>query len=159
MTKKQRAATVVRLAQLDKRDKCLTPEAVVQDARNPKSPLRAGFPDEFWDDSWAAHQHRLELARGLIQTFRVEVTNVDRGYAAPLYVHDPDLPPKVQGYKNIASFAKDEEAGERLLEQEFARVVSLLERCAAVADNLGLRKRFLAMLRKVEVVRSALENG
>lgn len=42
----------------------LTPEDVLNDARNPNSPLHSYFE---WDDSAAAEQHRLNQARGLIR--------------------------------------------------------------------------------------------
>jgi len=42
----------------------LTPQDVVDDARNPNSPLHSHFE---WDDSRAAEQHRLKQARGLIK--------------------------------------------------------------------------------------------
>jgi hypothetical protein len=43
-------------------------EAVVDKARNPASAMHAGFP---WDDKTAAHEHRLEVARHLLRSYRV----------------------------------------------------------------------------------------
>lgn len=43
----------------------LTAEDVLADARNPNSPLHSFFE---WDDSAAAHEHRLSQARHLIRT-------------------------------------------------------------------------------------------
>ncbi len=43
----------------------LTPKDVVDDARNPNSPLHSFFE---WDDGAAAEQHRLHQARGLIRS-------------------------------------------------------------------------------------------
>jgi hypothetical protein len=42
----------------------LTPKDVVDDARNPNSPLHSFFE---WDDGEAAEQYRLQQARGLIR--------------------------------------------------------------------------------------------
>jgi hypothetical protein len=42
----------------------LTPEAVVEDARHPASPLHSLFE---WDDTQAAHQYRLVQARAVIR--------------------------------------------------------------------------------------------
>lgn len=42
----------------------LTPEDILEDAKHDNSPLHSFFE---WDDSAAAHQHRLQQARGLIR--------------------------------------------------------------------------------------------
>lgn len=42
----------------------LTPEAVINDAAKPKSPMHALFE---WDDESAAHEYRLDQARGLLR--------------------------------------------------------------------------------------------
>lgn len=52
--------------------KTLTPEIVLEDARNQKSPLHKFFE---WDDSKAAEQHRLHQAGHLIRS--VQVTFID----------------------------------------------------------------------------------
>lgn len=43
----------------------LTPEDILEDAKHDNSPLHSFFE---WDDSAAAHQHRLQQARGLIRS-------------------------------------------------------------------------------------------
>lgn len=52
------------LATIYERDGHLDPAVVVREAANPASPLHEQFE---WDDSEAAHQHRLNQARGLIR--------------------------------------------------------------------------------------------
>lgn len=55
-----------RLEQLrEEADGLLTPDAVLDDAAAPESPLHAFFE---WDDTEAARLHRLEQARGLIRS-------------------------------------------------------------------------------------------
>lgn len=56
-----------KLIELESNDK-LDPETVVAEAADPSSPLRGSFE---WDDSAAAHQHRLQQARHLIARYRV----------------------------------------------------------------------------------------
>lgn len=59
----------------------LTPEAVVEAAADATNPLHPAFE---WNDSKAAHEHRLGQARGLIRAvITVEAGKTD----APLYVH------------------------------------------------------------------------
>lgn len=47
----------------------LTPELVIKEARNAKSPLH----DEFvWDNSRAGHLYRIQQARGLLRIYKVQ---------------------------------------------------------------------------------------
>lgn len=50
----------------------LTPEAVVEEAKNPESPLHHIFD---WDDTVAAHKWRLQQARVLINEIEIVVEN------------------------------------------------------------------------------------
>lgn len=52
----------------------LTPEDVLEDAKNDNSPLHSFFE---WDDGDAAHQHRLQQARGLIRSVVAIYTRTD----------------------------------------------------------------------------------
>lgn len=61
----------------------LTPEAVVEAAKDPKSALHAAFE---WDDSKAALQHRLTTAGLLIRSIVVVVTKSDGGDAKTVAV-------------------------------------------------------------------------
>ena len=59
-----------RLEQLrEEADGLLTPDAVLDDAAAPESPLHAFFE---WDDTEAARLHRVEQARGLIRSVVVK---------------------------------------------------------------------------------------
>ncbi len=57
----------------------LTPDVVLEDARNPNSPLAPYFE---WDDTEAARQYRIQQARGLIRSVVVR------------YRPTPDAPPR-----------------------------------------------------------------
>lgn len=57
------------LDKIESRDGNLMPEAVVRDARSPKSPLHGCFD---WDNRVAAHRWRLMQATQLILTVRLE---------------------------------------------------------------------------------------
>lgn len=63
----------------------LTPEDVLKDASNPNSPLHSFFE---WSDSAAAHQHRLQQARGLIRSVVAIYVRDDKpAVRARAYVH------------------------------------------------------------------------
>lgn len=65
----------------------LTPEDVLNDAQDENSPLHTFFE---WDDSAAAHQHRLQQARGLIRAVvAVYVRNDRPAMRTRAYVHIP----------------------------------------------------------------------
>ena len=156
MTGRQKKAIAKRLAQLSKKAGGLTPDAVVEDARDPKSPLRSAFPAKSWNDSWAAEEYRRSVARGIISRFRVETTSVNRGYAAPVFVRDPELTSQRQGYIPLASVKSDKERAREVLTAEFDRAMVLLRRSAAIADEIGLSDEFSDLLRGAEILQNRL---
>jgi hypothetical protein len=70
------------LAKLSRRRGFLTPQQVVAAAKDQKSPLHGCFT---WDDSKAAHAHRLWQARELIASVEFEPTKDHAPFRA--YVH------------------------------------------------------------------------
>lgn len=122
-----------RLAQLAI-DGHLTAEAVVSDAANPKSPLHSRFE---WDNSKAAHEHRLEQARALIRSVRVEVQTERRVVSVVRYVRDPAAG-KVQGYVETLRLRDEKALALEAIRNEARRVVAALERMQDVADVLGM---------------------
>lgn len=66
----------------------ITPEDILADARNDNSPLHSFFE---WDDGAAAHQYRLQQARGLIRSVVAIYTQEDRpATRIKAYVHVPE---------------------------------------------------------------------
>jgi hypothetical protein len=66
----------------------ITPEDVLNDARNPNSPLHSFFE---WDDSAAAESHRIAQARGLIRSVvAIYVDDVKPATRVRAYVHIPE---------------------------------------------------------------------
>lgn len=66
----------------------LTPKDVVDDARNPNSPLHSFFE---WSDSEAAEQWRLQQARGLIRSVVAIYVQEDKpATRVRAYVHVPE---------------------------------------------------------------------
>ncbi len=92
-------------------DHGLTPEIVVEAARNPESPLHKGFE---WDDSVAAAQYRLDQARYLLRMI-VVVENKNRTpIRAFVSVQNTD---QKRVYRDIASVFSNEYLREQALEQ------------------------------------------
>lgn len=69
----------------------ITPEDILADAKNDNSPLHSFFE---WSDGVAAHQYRLQQARGLIRSVVAIYTHEDRpATRMRAYVHIPDKEP------------------------------------------------------------------
>lgn len=110
----------------------LTASGVVRRARQKSSPLHEYFE---WDDSVAAHQHRLWQARQLIK--RITIVREEGAPAEPMYVHirQQDQDQGREGYyAPIADLQRDEwaiameDARRRLDAARYA--VDVLERYA-----------------------------
>ena len=112
----------------------LTPDAVVAEAASPDSPLHDKFE---WDDSVAAHNHRLYQARKLIGSIQIERVVNTRTYFIPKYVHDPR---KVeQGYMSTISLKSEKQLAADVLLREYAVVQAAMSRAESMAAVLGMQ--------------------
>ena len=147
MTLEERLAIERRLAELTVAgDGRLTPEAVVRDAEDPHSPLHAKIFRE--SDREAAYQHRLDLARQLIRSVRVNVTVEQRSVSVVGYVHDPSS--RAAGYVPIVSLINERERALEVILREFSRVEAIITRSREIAEVLGLRDELEAMLNNLQ---------
>ena len=112
----------------------LTPELVVEAARDPASPLHSHFE---WDDPKAAAAHRLDQARTLIRSVKIQVTISDFVLKAPRFVHDPGTE-RQQGYISVAKLRTDSDLAREAAIAEFSRAASALNRARVIAAVLGL---------------------
>lgn len=131
----------------------LTAELLVKESnpRNRRGVAHALAPLIEWDDSKAAHQHRVYLARRIISSARPVL--VERGglrVRAPYYVRDPEKPSGQQGYRDVLAIKTHEEQIADVMAAEIARAGSLLERALAIALELDRGE-------DVEHIRSALK--
>lgn len=120
---------------LEREDGRLLPSDVVEAARDPRSVLHSHFE---WDDSKAAHEHRLAQARALIRTIKVEVTVRSVPLSVVGYVRDPSAETKESGYRNIFSVRSDDDAARAAIVDEMKRVASAARRARMVAAVLGV---------------------
>jgi hypothetical protein len=120
-----------RLRTLEDGEGRLEPERVVEEARDPKSPLHPFFE---WDDTSAAHAHRLSQARGLIRRLKIEVIVRDVPMDVVKYVRDPD---EATAYANIAVVRSREETARKVIVDEMGRVAKHAKRARQVAAFLG----------------------
>jgi hypothetical protein len=76
------------LKKLEKNGK-LTPFDVIEAARDKTSPLHEYFE---WNDTEAARLYRIEQARGLIRTVKIEVVYEETTFRTVQYARDPASP-------------------------------------------------------------------
>lgn len=127
----------------------LTPEAIVEAAREPDSVLHGEFE---WRDDVAAHHHRLAVARALIREIRVEVVDTPRRQITRLsYVHDPRV--KTQAYIPLSMAARNKVLAREVMEAELSRCESAVIRAREVADVIGLRDELDELLLALTAVK------
>jgi hypothetical protein len=137
-----------KLAQLNKGR--LTPEGVVREAKDPKSPLHDQFD---WNDSTAAHQYRLSQARDLIRSVRIEVTTDQRVVSTVRYVRDPEADAREQGYVDVAKLRGEDDLAREALMLELTRVEGAMDRASSIAISLGLEAELSSLLDHVRALR------
>jgi len=128
----------------------LTPDLVIEDAKNATSPLHDQFE---WDVNKAAEQHWLETAREIIRCVRVISIVETKEVETVAYVH---VPGQQQGYKSISKIKSDREASMEILLVEFQRVADILARAKGVAMALGLAEEVDRLLVEVGAVREVV---
>lgn len=113
----------------------LTPDAVVEAASEPDSPLHPCFE---WDDTEAAARYRLDQARTLIRSVRVVVRTDTREVSTVYYLRDPEQRGDEQGYVSLPRLRDDADVAREAVVAEFARAAAALKRARDLAVALGL---------------------
>lgn len=129
------------------------PNDVVEAARDEDSPLHAFFE---WDDSLAAEAHRVEQARRLIRSVRVEIVTSESVIATPRYVRDPAAEEE-QGYVTSEQLRTEPENARACVIYELKRAQAFVERARNIASALGFEKEFAKLSRSLTGVRQKIE--
>jgi hypothetical protein len=132
----------------------LTPDLVLAEAESPESVLHDLFE---WDDSKAAHQHRLTQARQIITSVRVVITTEERKISTVYYVRDPEAGPVEQGYVSLDKLKLSSDLARESLVLEFSRAQAHLNRAKLHAEALGLGGNVDALLDGLERVRKVVK--
>ena len=146
---------IARIRKLEASDGTITPQAVLSDAKDPASPLHEHFE---WDDSKAAHAHRINQARELIRSVRLVITNTESVVRRVAYVRDPAKPAHDPGYISTFQLRKSPNEARAALMAELARADNAMQRAKDVAFALGLEREIDAIIAAIEAARSA-SNG
>lgn len=150
-----------RLRDLYKQHGEITPEIVVEDARDKRSPLHeeAGFE---WDIKKAAYNSWIEHARDLIANVEIEVAEEDHGTEfIPVYIRDPRKPPQTQGYRSLEALRSDRSSKWRQLAfaNEISQIRALLHRTWRVAIGLGIGKKVKGAISEIEKLLDRMEKA
>jgi len=141
-----RAAAFERLQKLDTMGK-LTARRVIQEARNPRSPLHHAAPWT-WDKAVAAQQWLEHQARVLIESYyvtvSVEAVPIEDCGQVVAFVRDPEAAPGQQLY--TAASGLRGEAAQLVLEHEVVRIAGYIHRGWGIAQQLQLQEEYITRL-------------
>lgn len=151
---KDRELVAQKLAEIAEKYGRLTPDLVVQEAKNPESILHNLFE---WNDVEAGHQHRLFQARQIITSVRVIITTENKKISTVYYVRDPEADPMEQGYVSIDKLKSDKDLARESIVMEFSRATAYLQRARNHAEALGMQEDIEALIADVEELKSRLE--
>jgi hypothetical protein len=151
------AAIKAALEELRDRQGRITPDRVVQAAKNPKHVLHREFG---WDDRKEANLRRLDRARDLIvQYVTVTVIYKNERLSAPYFVRDPTA-----GYIALVGDEMNRENATAVMIAELARCESSISRARRITGILdsrfpGLSNQLEALLAKVVELRTTVERA
>lgn len=128
----------------------LTPDAVIEDARDPASPLHSQFN---WDKDLAAYEHWRETARRIIRSVRVVVHTERKLMHTVAYVRDPASASTAQGYIAIAKLRTDRERAAQAIAYEMSRAHAAMRRAREVSDALELLPDVDEIIDRIQAVR------
>jgi hypothetical protein len=149
-------AALGRLRELEVRGR-LSPQDVLEDARDPSSPLHAAFPADAWDDAVAAERYRLDIARRIIRRFRFEVQINEVVLACPRYVRDLQKDNDDSGYVAMDRLRNEADNARAFMAYELSAVLGRLHRAADCAQVLGLAEDVAVLVRSVKALQRRVD--
>lgn len=138
------------LRKIERRDKIVTPDAVVKAASDPKNPMHRDPKFHWGDDSKAAYSYRLDVARDIISSVRVTVQVKDIRIMVPMYVRDPNAPPRNQGYIPMSGVSRSRKSSSEVLEHEASCAMAHLRRYRDLVATLGGDQEILELIERFE---------
>lgn len=97
----------------------LTPKDVVDDARNPNSPLHSFFE---WNDGDAAEQYRLQQARGLIRSVvAIYIREEEPAVRTKAFIHIPEA--SAPHYRSADDAMRTKKTRDMILQRALAELI------------------------------------
>jgi len=138
----------------DANDGRVTPEQVVDAARDEESPLHGHIE---WDDGNAAFAHRLDQARMLIRSVKLVITTQTLKVKSVAFVRDPEKDPRDAGYVSVTKIKTDEDLKRDVLIQEFSRAAASIKRARVLATVFDMEEDVDQFLVSIDAFRQQLE--
>lgn len=145
---------VARIQSLEDQRGSVTPDRVVEDARQRNSPLHDLFE---WDKSKAAMAHWIQTAREIIGAVRIVVTNQTTIIKAPMYVRDPEA--NGQGYRSVTALRGDSAQARESLIYTLEVAAGHLRRAMDLAEPLGLSAEIDALMDQIAGVQRSVKTA
>lgn len=143
------------LTQLKKEHGTLTPEDVIEHAKDPTSVLHEYFT---WDPEKALEKNLLAEARTLIRSVKIEITIEEHTIQAPKYLRDVRQGHN-QGYNDVVSIRKDVDRAKETLVLEVERALNALKRAERVSLALNLGSNLAVPIEHVEAILDTLKEA
>jgi hypothetical protein len=126
---------------LREREGYLTPQVVVEDARPANSVLHDRFE---WDDAVAAEAHRIDQARNLLRSVRVQYVEPDGGVGSTRAFVSIERPPSPREYIPVEEVRQDSELTAIALRDAEREWRSLYSRFKHLEEFLAIVRRDVA---------------
>lgn len=133
----------------------LTPDNVIEEARDPKSPLHGEFT---WDLKAAAMMTWRSQARALISHFEISVVVHRKEYRIQEFVEAPGKPGKEQGYVAFTRLKEKKELAREFFDRELSLAASYVAKTRDYARVLGLEKRVEKVVKEITSLRTEAQN-
>jgi hypothetical protein len=139
-----------RINALYKKHGTITPDIVIEDAKNPKSPLHGSFE---WDLEKAAMEAWRETARRIIRSVTIVITTESHRVAVPRYVRTPDAVANVQSYSDTAVLKTDHERAIDAMMGEIERLETIVDRVRKISMALDLENEVNIISKNIASIR------
>lgn len=134
----------------------LTPDNVIEAARDPKSPLHGEFT---WDLKAAAMMTWRSQARALISHFQISVTVHRKEYRIQEFVEAPAKPGREQGYVAFTRLKDKKELAREFFDRELSIAATYVAKTKDYARVLGLEGRVERVVKDLASLRVAAQKS
>lgn len=149
MNKPSRKEIDAEISRIYKENGGITPDLVIKAASDPKNVLHHLFE---WDDTKAGNAFRVDQARQIITSVKINIVTESRTISAVSYVRDPRLPSDQQGYISVDKLKTDKDLAKDSIKYEFQRAYAHLHRAKTHAEILGMEDQVSELLNTLEEV-------
>jgi len=120
---------------IEERDGIVTPEAVVEYAKDETTQLHGQFT---WDDGEAAEQWRLQQARQVIRAMVTIIPNENENVVTKALVHILETPRNQAGYMSVGKVLSDDEYRKQMLDNAYKELRTFRKKYAHLKELVSV---------------------